>query len=251
MKKSLQFYIFGYFLTYNCLLMAQTEQHFRAGIAAGINFSQINGDNQEGYHKLGLSAGVKGAYCFKPNFDISTELLYNSRGCRPNPSESEQSLAARSSLLTATLNYADVLLAANFHFSPRSDYAFYRQSLQIGLSYGRLLSSSVQVLRGKSADIMLENNIQEKFRKDDIGFVVGYSWFVTSRLGVTTKHTFSLREVYVNPLGVSQEYYAFTPYNLSVQLTYNFISPKLNVSEQVAKAKKAAERKKKSPLDDL
>lgn len=257
MKKPLQLSLFCCLIVFNSLfnnaLTAQTEQHFRAGLAVGTNFSQINGDNQEGYHKLGVSIGAKGAYCFKPNFDVSTELLYNSRGSRPSPFESEQSLRERSALLTTTLNYADVLLAANFHFNANKDYTFYRQSLQLGVSYGRLLSSKVQVLKGSEPITALETSLQDQLRKDDFGFVAGYSWFVTARLGVMVKHTFSLRQIYSNPLkgAANQEYYSFTPYNLSLQVVYNFIAPKLNVKGQVEKAKKAAERRKKNPLEDL
>ena len=253
MKKPLQLALFCCFLMINSLLIAQSEQHFRAGVAAGVNFSQINGDNQNGYHKVGVSVGAKGAYCFKPNFDMSAELLYNSRGSRPNPFESRESLKERSALMTATLNYADVLLAANFHFSPNSDYTFYRQSLQFGVSYGRLLSSNIQVLKGDAPNIALETTLQDQIRKDDLGFVAGYSWFLTARLGIMVKHTFSLRKIYVNPLkgAANQEYQGFTPYNFSLQLVYNFISPKLNVKAQVEKARKAAERRKKNPLEDL
>jgi hypothetical protein len=253
MKKPLLLFTFCYFLITNGALIAQSEQHFRASVAAGVNLSQIEGDVQQGYHKLGAALGAKAAYCFKPNFDMSAELLYNSRGCRSNPFEPNPTISDRTVGLRTELNYADILIASNFHFSPNNAYTFYRQSLQLGVSYGRLLTSKITALRGTFHDIAIEEDLQNTIKKDDIGLVVGYSWFLTPRLGITTKHTVSLRKIYVNPKTATSNtlYKSFAPYNISVQLTYNFIAPKLNIKGQVEKAKKAAERKKRNPLEDL
>lgn len=254
MKKPLLFFMFCACFTAHSTLQAQTEQHFRAGVAAGINLSQIEGDAQQGYHKTGVSIGAKGAYCFKPNFDVSAELLYNARGTRDNPFAEALAADSRKLRLTSSLNYADVLIAANFHFMPNNSYTFYRQSLQVGVSYGRLLSSSVTTARGIYADKVLETDILNNLKKDDIAFIVGYSFFFTSRLGVTAKHGVSLRPIYggsPQQATTSQDYGRFIPYNLTFQLVYNFVSPKLNVKSQVEKAQKAKERRKKNPLEDL
>jgi hypothetical protein len=254
MKKSLPILIFCQCFLAFTTLNAQLEEHFRAGVAAGVNFAQIAGDGQQGYHKLGPSIGVKVAYCLKPNFDMSTELLYNARGSRPNPFKSNNITTDKSAQLNAELNYADILLAANFHFMPDINSAFYRQSLQIGVSYGRLLSSTITVNRGIYADLPLETNIQDNVKKNDFGFVVGYTWFLTSRLGICAKHTFSLGNIYTSPPPVgsaTNEFAAFTPYNISAQIVYNFIAPKLNIKAQLEKAKKAKERKNKSSLEEL
>lgn len=253
MKKALLLFIISGVLLVNNVSIAQSEQRFRASVAAGMNFSQIEGDAQQGYDKVGVSIGAKGAYCFKPNFDMSAELLYNSRGCRPSRKAPEANFADKNLALSAELNYADVLLAANFHFMPNDGYTFYRQSLQIGVSYGRLLSSTISTNRGIFNDVGLENELQNNLKKDDVGFVVGYSWFPTARLGICAKHTFSLRNIYYNDKSGSknQDYTSWIPYNLSVQVVYNIFSPKLNVRGQVEKAKKARDRKKKNALEDL
>ncbi len=253
MKKPLLLFIFCSLMAHP-VLRAQTEQHFRAGVAAGINLSQIEGDAQQGYHKIGVSIGAKGAYCFKPNFDVSAELLYNTRGTRDNPFADALAADSRELRLTSSLNYADVLIAANFHFAPNDAKTFYRQSLQLGVSYGRLLSSDVSVSGGIYPNRILEKNILDNLRKDDLAFVIGYSFFFTSRLGITAKHGVSMRPIYdglSQQLPTSQKYGRFVPYNLTFQLVYNFISPKLNVKNQVEKAQKAKDRRKKNPLEDL
>jgi hypothetical protein len=252
MKKPLLLFIFCGCLMAHTTLQAQTEQHFRAGVAAGVNLSQIEGDEQQGYHKVGVSIGAKGAYCFKPNFDVSAELLYNARGCRDNPFAQKGLADTRS--LTSNLNYADILIAANFHFVPNEANTFYRQSLQVGVSYGRLLSSSVTVSGGSFQSTILENHILNSLSKDDIAFVVGYSFFFTPRLGITAKHGFSLTPIYdgfKTPVPTGLNYGRLVPYNLTLQFVYNFVSPKLNVKSQVEKALKAKERRKKNPLEDL
>ncbi len=253
MKKVLYNFIFCILIFANSPIFSQSENHFRASASAGVNLSQMEGDGQEGYHKVGLSIGAKGAYILRPNFDLSAELLYNVRGSRPNPFAPDLKFGDNSVQLNAELNYADILLATNFHFMPDNSLTFYRQSLQIGLSYGRLLSSNITVIRGIYPDISVQNDLLDNIKKDDIGFVVGYSWFFTPRLGITAKHTFSLKNIYQNPLdGASnREYKSLVPYNLSLQLTFNFITPKLNVKAQVEKAQKAKDRKKRNPLEDL
>jgi hypothetical protein len=253
MKKPLQFARLCYFLFATTLLSAQAEQHFRASIAAGTNFSQISGDGQAGYHKIGAAIGVKGAYCFKPNFDMSVELMYNSRGSRNNPFTPKATYQDKDIQLKAELNYADIGLAANFHFMPNAQYTFYRQSLQIGLSYGRLLSSNISANRGIFRDDFVEGDLNRSIKKDDIGFIVGYTWYLTQRLGLGVKHTFSVRPIYDNPReGLSnRDYSSFTPYNVSVQAVFNIASPKLNIKSHADKLKKAKDRKKANPLEDL
>jgi hypothetical protein len=253
MKKSLQFLFCISFLTASNALLSQPADHFRASVAAGINLSQMEGDGQQGYDKIGESIGVKGAYCFKPNFDMSAELLYNSRGSRPSRNAAPVTFLDKNVILNAELKYADIVLAANFHFMPDNNLRYYRQSLQIGLVYGRLLSSNISTNRGVFHDINLENELQDNLKKDDFGYMMGYTWFPIERLGICAKHTFSLRNIYANKKdGTSnQDYSSWIPYNLSVQLVYNIFSPKLNIRAQVEKAKKASERRKKNALEDL
>ena len=104
MKKSLFLSILGSFFMANTHLKAQSGEHFRASVAAGINLSQIEGDGQQGYTKIGASIGAKGAYCFKPNFDMSAELLYNSRGTRSISKNSGTSALENGNALNAELN---------------------------------------------------------------------------------------------------------------------------------------------------
>jgi Outer membrane protein beta-barrel domain len=256
MKKSLILTICGCFFLVTTIINAQTEQqHFRATASAGANFSQIEGDAQQGYSKIGVSVGVKGAYCFKPKFDMSAELLYNSRGGQPSFKAAPLNFSDRSPLFKAELNYADITLAANFHSMPDNSLTFYRQSFQIGLTYGRLLSSkiTIQSNRGDSYNTSLENELQDALKKDDIGVMVGYTRNVTSRLGIGIKHTFSLRKIYMNPNnGLGNAYFnSFLPYNLSLNLVFNIFSPKPNIKAQVEKEKKAKDRKVQNPLEDL
>ncbi|MDZ7880282.1 MAG: porin family protein [Saprospiraceae bacterium] len=253
MKKTLLFLLSTYGYITNSVVLAQSEQHFRASIAVGSNFSQMAGDGQAGYHKIGAALGVKGAYCFKPNFDVSAELMYNSRGSRSNPFTSKATYLDKYVQLNAELNYADVALAANFHFLPSQNHTFYRQSLQIGVSYGRLLSSNISVLRGIFRDDFIEGDLQKTLRKDDIGFIIGYSWFFTQRLGLAVKHVVSVRNAYDNPLNglTNRDYLSFTPYNLNLQVVFNFTSPNLNIKSHTEKLKKAKEQRKRNPLEDL
>ena len=140
-------------------------------------------------------------------------------------------------------------MGANFHFLPDKSLNYYRQSLQIGLAYGRLLSSKITTNRGTIFDDALQNNV----KNSDFGFIVGYTWFPIQRLGICAKHTFSVRSIYADKkISIASEVFkSWIPYNLSIQLVYNVFSPKLNIRNQVEKAKKASEKRKKNPLEDL
>jgi hypothetical protein len=66
-------------------LLFQTNafaQNFKLTLSSGINFSQINGDNLAGFHKLGLVAGAGVSRNINQNQQWSFEFLYSEKGSK-------------------------------------------------------------------------------------------------------------------------------------------------------------------------
>jgi hypothetical protein len=55
---------------------------FLGGIVSGMNFSQIDGDAYNGYHKLGFNAAAVIYAKFSDHLGLSTELIYTQKGSR-------------------------------------------------------------------------------------------------------------------------------------------------------------------------
>ncbi len=207
------------------------QSRFRATIIGGVNLSQIDGDIQQGYRKKNVNIGLSCAAVFKPDFDISLEAFYNPRGAKPVSSGDFQG-----SKLHATMNlqYADVVGLFNFHSFPHRSKDFYRQTLKLGFSYGRLLKSQVDVkYNGRLSLTEYEQELLKGIRKDDISLVLGVAWQFNPRLGIMFRHTNSLRRIYEKKGSGSfpqiptseKDFRYLTPYFFSVQAFYHFVSP--------------------------
>ena len=55
-------------------------QRFHLGAMGGINISQIDGDDLQGYDKVGWTFGIRSVAVIDESLNFSTELLYSERG---------------------------------------------------------------------------------------------------------------------------------------------------------------------------
>jgi len=79
-------YLICFLLSAFCLLPSASAQRFIGGIAAGMNFTQVDGDEVFGYYKTGFNGGpfVKLMLDKKQRFSITMELLYTQKGALHN-----------------------------------------------------------------------------------------------------------------------------------------------------------------------
>lgn len=64
-----------------------TAQTFQASVLAGTNFSQIDGDDLDGFHKVGLNGGIRVVAKFNERWRVGPEILYSQSGAfLPNSS---------------------------------------------------------------------------------------------------------------------------------------------------------------------
>ena len=210
------------------LLTAQSP--FKAGVSVGLNLAQIDGDHQFGYDKRGFGFGLRGGVVVRKNFDIMTELLYVQKGASPKSSQPFDSRRAE-----IELKYAEVPLLLNYHFK-KNDLGFYKWTIQIGASYGRLLKSTSVVTKKSMLDSMATVSLsQENYKKQDISFIVGAAYNIRSNLGISIRHTVSITKMYENPdfnvptttAKRAERYMEFRNYYLSFQIYYDFLAPKI------------------------
>lgn len=223
------FAIFWAFLSLNATFLT-AQSPFKAGVSAGLNLAQIDGDHQFGYDKSGFGYGLRGGVVVRKNFDIMTELLYIKKGTSPKSTQPFDSRRAEIELI-----YAEVPLLFNYHFK-KNELGFYKWTLQAGASYGRLLKSTSVVTKKSTLDSLATISLsQENYNKHDISFIVGAAFNIRSNLGISIRHTVSLTKLYENPdfdtpsptTKRAERYLAFRNYFVSFQIFYDFLSPKI------------------------
>lgn len=141
------------------------DKTFRAGLFAGGNFSQVDGDTDAGVHKVGLNAGAGVYLNFMKHFGASTEILFSQKGSRL--AREEISVAGPYYIVYAMkLNYLDVPLLLQGYISDRIH-------LGAGAVYSRLISSE-ETYRGLYNSIVFEPDIYV-FEKNTWSYVISGS----------------------------------------------------------------------------
>lgn len=115
-------------------LSGNAQQRFEAAVIAGFNASQIDGDQNAGYDKLGFNCGLKVYARLGKYLSLSPEILVVQKGSKgrlvgspvpypfnfaPNP-------------FKLTLNYAEIPVVLHYHDKDRAIFG-------AGLSYSALI----------------------------------------------------------------------------------------------------------------
>jgi len=182
-KYSLFCFLLISFINIACTLNAQ--QRFKAGIVLGVTASQINGDNSAQFNKLGLTAGLKVNTILTEKSDFILEMLLSQRG-------SQTELFPRTGALQQTihLDYIQVPLLFNYKDWWDEDEDYYKMHFQGGLSYSRLFNTR------------FDNSPLEEagpfFRKDDISWMAGTTFFANEHLGFFARYNRSINLLFKN-----------------------------------------------------
>ncbi|MFN0274845.1 MAG: porin family protein [Chitinophagales bacterium] len=125
---------------------------FDAGIIAGFNASQVDGDLYAGFYKIGLNVGGIAHINFNKQWSLSFEILYTQKGAHSNP-------AAGGDNYNLNLGYAEVPVAINYNDQNRLLFS-------AGLAYGRLFSIK-ETING------IDTNNDEAFYNDELSYHFG------------------------------------------------------------------------------
>lgn len=164
-----------------CLLLSAglTAQIFSAGLAAGGNFSQIDGDLVAGYSKLGLNAGVFSQVAINNNMSAQIEILYSQKGSSSVLFNADQYVNDFRYLL----DYIEIPILFNYH---ESKFLF-----SGGLSVNRLVRSAY-FTQGVE-DVNYFN--AEPAADIDLCMMAGVTYMFNSRLGAQLRGSYSLTPI--------------------------------------------------------
>ena len=205
-------------------------QRFNAGAVVGVNFSQVDGDYQFGFHKKGIVAGAKAVAYLSPLLEFNIDLLYSKRGARPSRNQPN--------VVNLNLNFVESVFLLNIKI-PKSEDApiskrrrkkrklneFVPTQLHFGLSYGRLVSSTVETIRRTTSLQTIEqevgfDEIRTAFNKNDIGLIGGFSYFFTRNVGSCFRFHLPTSKLYDSASFPNRESRSMRSYFLSAQLIY-------------------------------
>lgn len=142
---------------------------FTGGIVAGLNASQVDGDNYGGYHKAGLNVGGMVYVNFNAGAGASMELLFSQKGSIGVSQSGSSLIGSYFQKYKLKLNYVEVPVSFHFyHIIPIRNVHF-----DVGASYAALISRK-ESFEDPNAIYDLTDSFSLK--KYDIEGIIGVSY---------------------------------------------------------------------------
>jgi hypothetical protein len=163
------------FLFLSVSVVSYTQQEFNAGIMAGLNISQIEGDGFAGYNKAGPALGIFANTFFTDELAVQLEINYSSKGSQ------RKSTIEDPRYFRIELHYVEIPVLVRY-FLP---VGF---SVESGLSGGYLFSS-------RERDEVSEIEIRTPFNKTEFAFIAGASWHISQNLAINSRFSYSVLPV--------------------------------------------------------
>jgi Outer membrane protein beta-barrel domain len=189
------------------------QRRFNAGLLLGFNMSQIHGDAEVGFNKLGFLGGLQAQINLKEKADIGLEIAFSQLGSR----STKNSFSFFP--FKATLNYIAVPVYFKYKDWKAEDSdneIYYRLHFLGGLSYGRLFSTKMEGFF-EPLDGFLNDNY--------MGILVGALYHINPKLAAGARWEKGLLDIYNNDFdeGPNIERGRLIDVHLSVYLTYSFL----------------------------
>ena len=165
---------------------------FYGGLVGGVNFTQVDGDNYAGYHKVGFNAGAIVYTRFDEHLAASIEILYSQKGARGH--KEQQVTGAYIQSYNVRLNYAEVPLQLCYFDRRRSHFG-------AGISIARLVNVKEEG-EGRAAGGPIPAEFDKyPFKKMDYNFIVGGSLHLVKGLFLNARFQYSLVPVRKGTIG--------------------------------------------------
>ena len=154
------------------------EKSFKSGFFAGLNTSQITGDNLSGYNQPGFTAGIFVSRKLGKNAALTMEMGYLPKGARKN-------LSPRDSIPTLyflRLHYIEIPIMFQYMIRPKIQ-------LEAGISTGVLLGHYEEDINGELTGSYAP---VEQFKRFDISFDPGVSYFFNEKWSFNLRNANSI-----------------------------------------------------------
>ncbi|WP_052596865.1 outer membrane beta-barrel protein [Aureispira sp. CCB-QB1] len=173
-------------------LSAQTKEEegrFTASIVAGVNFSQIDGDEDAAYSKVGFNGGARGGVRFGDRMELCTEILFSQKGSYVKGIDKMYHL-----------DYIEVPVLfyyKDWEALAKNNRKFMRIMVGGGFSYSRLVNATIR---------QYGNKLEEgqpgyaNFLANDLMFMLDANIFFTRNLGLNVRWSRSILTIVEKPI---------------------------------------------------
>ncbi len=159
----------------------EVPRTFYGGLVAGANFTQVDGDNYAGYHRVGINAGGIVYTKFDEHFAASIEILYSQKGSRGHHAQENGNHNIVDGY-KLQLNYAEVPLQLCYFDRRRSHFG-------AGLSIARLVSVKEE---GTLNGVTYTDFDKFPVKKMDYNFIIGGNLHLWQGLFLNVRFQYSL-----------------------------------------------------------
>ncbi|MDX1476945.1 MAG: porin family protein [Saprospiraceae bacterium] len=172
----------------------QQKSIFGLSALAGVNLTQVDGDNFAGFDKFGLAAGLKGIIELNRHFDLNVELIYSEKGSR---FESAQSIARGTKDRQIKLSYAEIPMLLVIKLKAPDATTSYH--LQAGVSVARLLNTRIEEPTIKAPLEFDFSSIKDEFDSTELNAVLGVHVRPPGNWGFGLRYSGALTKFYEDP----------------------------------------------------
>jgi opacity protein-like surface antigen len=205
-------FLFSLFLM---LGLSSMSQRFEAGLLAGYNATQVDGDKFRGYNKPGILAGAFVQTDIAPAIFAGLEIKYSQKGAR-NKIDPKAEIPEK---YIMRLGYAEVPLFLGFRANDRG-------SVIGGISTGYLLHSGEWDENGKFVE-----EDSKPFKQFDFQPFIGFQFDMLDQLKLDLRFAYSVLPIRDQPgENATTIYWLNHQFNnvISLSLCYTFNNHRLN-----------------------
>ncbi|MCB9014644.1 MAG: PorT family protein [Lentimicrobiaceae bacterium] len=156
-------------------------QRIMGAVIAGVNATQVDGDEVFGYHKFGLNAGAAAIIPFNNKWSVSIENIYSQKGAH----QRSVYLDSLDGSYDLKLNYLDVPVLVQFTDKDIVTFG-------AGMSWGRLVGIAEQRNGYDLNETTLESGI---YRSSDLNLLIDVKFRLIDRLRFNVRYAYSVRPI--------------------------------------------------------
>lgn len=160
--------------------MTVQAQFIKGAVIAGVNLSQVDGDEVYGFKKFGANVGAAAIIPFTDRWEVSIETIFSQKGSHQKP-QRDDSLTGEYLL---KLNYLDIPVLV--HYNDKDIITF-----GLGFSYGRLTHVE-EYEHGRKIE---STTIDGPYSRSDVNGIADVRFRVWQRLKFNLRYAYSLKKI--------------------------------------------------------
>ncbi|MFK7935502.1 MAG: porin family protein [Saprospiraceae bacterium] len=168
---------------------------FGASVFAGVNTSQLDGDEYTGFNKSGAYAGIRGVTRFTNRLQLNIELIYSQAGALFEHSNRPFAGPVKRDRLIK-LDYAVAPILFRVYVDDEKDGT--GVNIEVGAAYARLVNREVEEIIYDERTDRSYAEIQDDFNTSEWNFITGLGYDFNHKMGVNLRYTLGATRIYVN-----------------------------------------------------